>query len=354
MTDEKIFICEYLNYVNSSDEPVGHGKKVLEESYALLKDSFNVVRVSSSQYSDGEGCCDESLIPLRYKELSNKELMNKQKENIKKAFEISGNDIIWVDNVEISLFVYLAFHKIDSRVILTVYRDIPKPTGGFVQFVKNKCKDIVKRLALKKVDLVIVTSPHIKFSKKDIHLPDYYYSNKYEKYKTVDKQDKVVCLGAMRPTKDLRGVVRHFYGKDVPVEIIGNFEDNSEYEFLIANKTDNMTIINRLLSDEEYYSLLAGSRFTILPYNMDAYATATSGILLESIFVGTIAIAPEQLLKSNDIQGIGYEKIEDIPSTMNELLNQANSVSNDIKKYDIELVKETLCKSIKQIERKRV
>ena len=45
---------------------------------------------------------------------------------------------------------------------------------------------------------------------------------------------------------------------------------------------------------------------------MKVYEGRTSGVLLESIFVGTIPIAPKRLLEENEVRGIGYETLDEI------------------------------------------
>ena len=45
---------------------------------------------------------------------------------------------------------------------------------------------------------------------------------------------------------------------------------------------------------------------------MEQYQCRTSGVLIESLFMNTTAIAPEQLLQENHIKGIGYKNIEEL------------------------------------------
>ncbi len=45
---------------------------------------------------------------------------------------------------------------------------------------------------------------------------------------------------------------------------------------------------------------------------MGQYQSRTSGVLIESLFLDTVAIAPKQLLAENQIGGIGYDRIEEL------------------------------------------
>ena len=59
---------------------------------------------------------------------------------------------------------------------------------------------------------------------------------------------------------------------------------------------------------------ISSAKYSILPYDMNQYINRTSGVLLESIYVGTIPIAPRSLLEHNKLPGIKYD-------SLNELLN---------------------------------
>ena len=144
-------------------------------------------------------------------------------------------------------------------------------------------------------------------------MPDYYYSEeKYAKYLGVKKQHKVVCLGAMNPYKKLEELVEVFNKNGMSMEIKGYFYDEKRYERLTKIKKDNITIENRILNEEEYYSILAEAQYSILPYDMQQYGGRTSGVLQESIFMECIPIAPYQLLKENGSVGIGYGELSDL------------------------------------------
>ena len=49
---------------------------------------------------------------------------------------------------------------------------------------------------------------------------------------------------------------------------------------------------------------------------MGQYQNRTSGILLESAFVGAIPVAPASLLEANDMAGIGYQLMDEMSHKM--------------------------------------
>ena len=59
----------------------------------------------------------------------------------------------------------------------------------------------------------------------------------------------------------------------------------------------NIRIENIRLDDDAYYRELAKHRFVLLPYREESYSNRSSGVVLESIFLGNIVIGPKFLLR---------------------------------------------------------
>ena len=96
------------------------------------------------------------------------------------------------------------------------------------------------------------------------------------------------------------------------LEIAGRFLDQQRYLDLQHRAKDNVIVENVVLSEDDYYKKLAGAKYSILPYDMKVYEGRTSGVLLESIFVGTIPIAPKRMLEENEVRGIGYDTLQEL------------------------------------------
>ena len=84
--------------------------------------------------------------------------------------------------------------------------------------------------------------------------------------------------------------------------------------------SDNVTIIDKYLSDEEYMDMLSSARYAILPYSKSAYTNQTSGVLQEAMFVNTIPIARREVLTVNEIPGMPFDEWSDMDSNYSEKL----------------------------------
>lgn len=342
---KSMLLAEYLNYVNQDSEAIGHGKKVFQEALNLLQDYYAVNCTSSAEYRPvGQGGKHRSM-PAISQTKRGLQLNIEVFKNIHRIFTHATEDIVWFTNVEWRLLAYLAFVPKKNKVMLTIYRDVIKDIEESSSKLKWLKLAFVRR-GLKRTDLVIVTNKNLNLSSKQVFLPDYYYSEQYKQYNTTNKSERILCVGSMRESKDLRGIVHHFSGTDIPVYIVGSFADKNELNFLKENSNDNIIIEDRVVPYDEYYRLIANSRFTIMPYDMKNYEAATSGILQESIFLDAIPIAPMKLLDFNSVSGIGYDQLGDLPMTYQELILESTGIKNSKDIYMRKSVVERLIRCI--------
>lgn len=345
----RILLAEYLNYVNGDGKPIGHGKKVLQEAMQVLHGNVTCVVCSNAYLPENvDGSIAVSRIEEICQQKAGKKLNLKILQNIKQSFKQSNAEVLWFTNTEWRLLAYLAFVNRRKKIVVTCYRDIVKDIAESRAKLKGIKLFLVRR-GLKRADLVVVTNKHLRISEKQVFVPDYIYNEFYEQYTGMEKKNRIICVGAMRDSKDLRGVVSLFRDTDVEVMIIGGFSDKKEYEWLKNHKADNITIEDRIVPYDEYYRLIAESKFVIIPYKMEAYTMATSGILQEAMFLHTMPIAPRELLNYNSVNGIGYDKLSDIPGNWGQLEELAQNVTFDVFEYEESHVKEKLMKAMRHI-----
>ena len=324
---KSIGMTEYQGRCDEQDKPVGHCPKVLKEYYNFIKDDY-LVRVYAPKNilreTDREIQKNSRVLPRRVVMHSKKTLATRiggklnMFKNISLAVSQSNEDILWFFNIEWYFMLWLALHKKprDKKIIVTMFKEGFKGgiAGVFRQFIFNKAK--------KKIDLIITSGPSFKYGKcETVFIPDYVYSmEKYDKYLNKEKRDEVVCLGTMGDGKQLEELVSVFSMMDYPLTIAGRFYDKERLEALKSMASENVTIIDKYLSDEEYMDMLSSARYTILPYSKTAYTNQTSGVLQEAMFVNTIPIARRDVLTVNEIPGMPFDEWSDMDSNYSEKL----------------------------------
>ena len=340
-----VTVIEYLNYVNERGEAIGHGKKVLGEAVELLKDDFDVHCIASQAYRPEGVSLDLTLPQLNQPsgEATKGAILNQ----IKATLAAAKTDVVWFTNVDWVLLAYLALFKPKGlKVMATLYRDYASDIAQSASKARRAKASLVRH-GIRNVDILVVTNKALRLKDGQIFMPDYVYTESYDAYKVPDSErlDQVVCVGSMRPSKDLRGVAKAFAETDMPVKIIGSFSDKVEFAWLREHATGNFTIEDRKLGDDEYYGLIGSSRYVILPYKMVDYQSATSGILQECLFLGATPIAPKVLLDANGMTGIGYESIDDL-ADMAAWTNVDAPNDDDLADYMEDNIKKTIFAAI--------
>lgn len=318
MKKETITLIDYCGSCDGEGRAIGHSPKVLMEYADLLKDHYKLEAILPLCVHESvkEGTFDRiTNLPYQIVEEGNrgllKRLVDKYKlfRNIGLANRYSEQKICWYYRTDFFLFLYYFFHRKpkDKIMICLLYQQ------KFAEGILGKTLNIIFKRGLSKFDAVIYTQKNMKITHpKVFYMPDYYYDAKYEPYRKMPKDDKVVCLGTMNPYKELEKLVDVFNANGMKLEIAGKFLDQQRYLDLQHRAKDNVIVENVVLSEDDYYKKLAGAKYSILPYDMKVYEGRTSGVLLESIFVGTIPIAPKKLLEENEVRGIGYDTLQEL------------------------------------------
>ena len=116
-------------------------------------------------------------------------------------------------------------------------------------------------------------------------VPDYFYikdDSTMRKYCSKIKYDYGM-FGFMSFGKDVELVINTFNNTSEKVIIAGRFSDEDRFLECKRKCSDNITIINKYLTEEEYNTFFNESRFILLPYEK-GYNEHTSGVVLDAIF----------------------------------------------------------------------
>lgn len=306
MDKTKLIMVDFWSYTDKNGKPVGHGIKVGNEYYEYVKDDFEV-----TQYAN------ESMLPL-LKNINRKsfstsldydvpkhERVRRILKSISEVYKNGNGSTIWFYVPDIYLFLYIILHRKHNRkLIVNVYEE----------YLTNMVKHWIFMQALKKIDVIFVTNQSLlQDIPSGVLIPDYAYDEDfYGRYRIKKKKNQVVCLGTMNEKKLLTETVTVFNNNGYQLYIAGQFTSENKYSELMKLANDNVTIENRFVGNEEYYTILSESKFCIIPYDEKFYKKRTSGVIQECLFCDCVPIAHESILKFSGVDGIGYSNISEI------------------------------------------
>lgn len=305
----KVKLIGYYGMKDADGQCVGHTVKVTNE-YAKLINKFAEVDLYAAPCILNSGVCEQNFSKIHSLKFDIdikgnsivKRIIDKFKviANIQNALRQSGKLFFYQIDFIFLLYILLFYHKRKNReVYCLIYHQI------FSDRLMQKC--------IHKLDGVIYTQNGKEMKHhKIMWMPDYVYDEEiYGKYYTMSKENKVVCLGTMNRFKQLEELISAWQNISIPLVIAGRFDDQKRFEYLCSIKSDNVEIQNTVLEYDEYLTLMGSSRYSILPYDMSQYKNRTSGVLLETLYCGSIPIAPNELLEKLRLPGNGYTDINE-------------------------------------------
>ena len=356
----KILMVDYYGACDRQGKAVGHSPKVAREYRTLFPEKDEVdLAVSSCIAAEVEDAgfgriyrLPYNIVEADYDRIS-KRILDKFRilRNIHQVCRIRGYDMVWFYRVDFFLMLYMIFagrRKWREKRICLVYQ-----MGGGTGIV-GRLMELVYRKGIRRFDGVIYTQPGTEIPAEDsFYMPDYWYrEEKYAAYAALPKEEKAVCLGAMNPYKKLEELVDVFNRSGYPLEIAGYFFDKDRFQRLKDSAKENIHIEDRILSEDEYYRKLGTATYSVLPYDMNQYQNRTSGILLESAFLGVVPVAPMELLKTNNIDGIGYRMLDEMCDKI-EKCRKKSIIDNNRRKilndYDERRIKTEFSEWIKHV-----
>ncbi|GEM_PF-6336329 len=232
------------------------------------------------------------------------------------------SDVLWFTNVDYLLFMYLGLVRVRKKIVVTAYEDPAKRINslGKHSFWKRPLVALLRKAARRgcsRVSLFVNSYERSGGEEQGnancIFVPDFICDESYQAHARLAKADRVVCVGLVDSHKDIVGAVRCFQGLDIPLIVKGYFIDAAVYDTALALCTDNITVENTYLSEQEYLQLIAQSKYVLVPYVTEEYqGSRTSGIIREAIYLGATVIAPQEILTSMHFNGIGYRSLDEV------------------------------------------
>lgn len=306
----RITLVDYIGYCDSKGEVTGHTAKTLKETKEMLSDSYDVSMVVTPPYAQFfDDSCIASVLPYESSPQRQSSKFKKIGLYIKKIRAVrnivNNESTVWFVNTDFWLYVGLLFSKKKKRqkIFATNYLDF---------YSKKNLKNFIYNCAVKKINCVFHTNVELKRDKHQ-YVPDYWFDKrKYDKYFVKEKQKDVYICGEINEGKDIIVAIEAFNANGEALIICGKFASQSTYKEAVTKAHKNIRIENIRLDDDAYYRELAKHRFVLLPYREESYSNRSSGVVLESIFLGNIVIGPKFLLRQLGIAGIEYDSIDEL------------------------------------------
>lgn len=337
----KVCMVEYQGRCDDKGKAVGHAPKVLREYLQFIRNGCEVSlfapKVILKELPEEEWKKTDNLrakvLPRHivmkgrtpfWEKIANKLHMF---QNIRSAIKHADADILWFFNVEYYLMLYLFLHKKPKqKLVCTLFLDGYHADTGLKAKAAAGVKQWVFEQAQKKISLIISTGKQFTFRNcRWEYIPDYYDQRElYGPYRRrtasgAGKEERAVCLGTMGNGKQLEEMVSAFARIGYPLTVAGRFYDKERVNALrmIAEQgRGTIEILDRYLAPEEYLSLLSGAKYTVLPYPPQNYATQTSGVMQEAVFVDTVPVTYRAILEGNGVSGVGFESWEELSRDM--------------------------------------
>lgn len=335
----KVCMVEYQGRCDAEGKAVGHAPKVLQEYLQLIRNDCEVsvfapkviLKELPREDRKNAGSLQAKVLPchivMKGKTPFLEKITNKLHmfTNIRNAIKHTDADTLWFFNVEYYLMLYLFLHKKPKqKIVCTLFLDgyhADAQAGCKARLVAG-IKQWVFEQAQKKISLIISTGKRFTFPNcRWEYIPDYYdKKGLYEPYRhqissNAGKEERAVCLGTMGNGKQLEEMVKTFVRIGYPLTVAGRFYDQERVkalQTLAGQGNGKIEILDRYLSQEEYLSLLARAKYTVLPYSPLNYASQTSGVMQEAVFVDTVPVTYRAILEGNDILGVGFESWEEL------------------------------------------
>ena len=329
----KLVLAEYQGRHDTEGKAVGHAPKVLKEYAQLTAEDFDIkilaprciLKAAGDTIRHNAKVLPHSILMKSGNSIFTK-IWNKVRmfANIKIALK-SDSDTIWFFNTEFYLMLYLAlFGNGNKKIVCTLFME--KFGSGFMGKIKQKIFEIAQ------TNMSLIISAGKSFSFKNVpyvFIPDYYCDDaEYAPYRKGARLRQAVCLGTQGSEKQTEELVDCFTRIGYPLIIAGRFYDKDRLEKLKAAAGSNITIRDEYLSREEYLKLMGESAYVVLPYAPSQYGTQTSGVLQEALFCDTVPVSYSDVLNGNGIEGIGFEKWDDLRSDGNSLYTASDDIVN--------------------------
>lgn len=346
MPDLEVSIICLNNLLDKSGNTIGHLKKQIEQTIQILLHlgyPQEKIEVIAGRETLKDICCkNKQYLPCHVTDKANVDAALEMKAQLTMNYLFTyfraRGKYVWFIFVNENILSMLAVMPMRRKLIATTYMNWDWYLRD-AQYLSKRRKQQIKK-GLNRLDLCITTNPTCTQGKKSVFLPDYFRTEAEKELYDVPKSDQVASVGLITTGKNVTSVMKLFTKNDIgiPLVVKGRIRNHCLTPAQVAhmNRSGKVNVTDCYLRDDEYWKLLAESKFVIVNCNTKIYGNRTSGVLLDSIFVGCIPIAPVEILENNRIKGIGYTNIRQIPNLIQEYRKSNPDMMNDLSIYELE------------------
>lgn len=194
----------------------------------------------------------------------------------------------------------------------------------FIQYnaesINSPLKKMLWKMVQTKVRGNICTFPTVAqaYGKPYIIVPDYIYTKEHQvSFPSYSEREYDICmLGHIYRDKGVTEALQYLKGKGLKIVVAGKVgESDMESELKAIAKTDKMIDLRLgYITENEYYALMANSRFCMLNYR-GRYNEHSSGVIYDALFHGVSVLATNtkstQMVKEYGL-GICFDNVNNL------------------------------------------
>lgn len=257
-------------------------------------------------------------------------------------FSVGKNDLIFchmITGVSYPIYCKLAYWAAKKKIYVNLLFRYPESYMKLNDF-GNRHSTLLLESVFKtgfvkiSTDSDLLSKDYTKYFSKEIEIfPIPYVINKKSTYKFNGIHNVLhsVSLGNARFEKGILDIIRAI---DILTQSDNtnhltftiqmndpDLKNSSELNNFIKNKPSCVKIIDKSLSEKEYFKLLKSSDIVIMPYLSSEYKSRTSGIFVEAVSEGKIIICTKNTWLSNQCKKFGLPAIVVNPNKPEEIVN---------------------------------
>jgi beta-1,4-mannosyltransferase len=217
-------------------------------------------------------------------------------------FKLHKTDILyfnWIEDIPDKKYGFIQLKSLKSMLLLAKLFNVK-----VVWFIHNNISHSNKNLLQKKKVIKIMTQcsdlilSHSNEIKIDIpHEKFHVFHHPLDFYEPAEMEQNEIDLLIWGTVSDYKGIkefveyaTENSYLKTLRIRIAGKFKSNELFEEIKSRKTDNITIVNNLLSEDELMKLFSASNYILFTYKSESILS--SAALCKSLSHGKQIIAP--------------------------------------------------------------